>query len=365
MKKPSPLTLPSTGVIETLFDSLPVGVIALDQEGRVVVFNRHEERLAGRKRERVLGKRFFDEVAPCMNVRQLAGAFFDQVHAGTLDTKIEFSFPFPNVSQPRDVFVRMASFIADGAPHALLMVEDVSMQRSVERLKDMLSTLLVHDMKSPLTGVLANLEFVRSELHRDLGPSVALDAVADGIDGALRLSRMIHDLLDITRLETGTFPLDRKTDDVGAVVAEAVLGAGAAARARNIVVQTDLKRPLDAPIDGAAVRRVLDNLIDNAVRHTKPGSRVVVAGWSDGGDVVIDVVDQGPGIPAELRERIFEKFAQVDGGRTRSGNHGLGLTFVRMAVRAHGGDVTLVDTPGVGTTFRVRLPKAVVTEPSG
>lgn len=357
MQSQHPLTLPSTGVVETLFDSLPVGVIALDPESRVVIFNRHEERLAGRVRERVLGKRFFDEVAPCMNVRELAGAFFDQVNAGMLDTRIDFSFPFPTVSQPRDVVVRMVSFLANGVPHALLMVEDVSMQRSIERLKETLSTLLVHDMKSPLTGVLANLEFVRSELEHDRPTKAALEAVADGIDGAQRLNSMIHDLLDITRLETGTFPLDRRVADIGTIIDNVVVAAVAAARARAVVVQTDVRPPLEASIDISAVRRVLENLVDNAIRHTKYRTRVVISGWSEGNDVLIDIADQGPGIPPELRQLIFEKYVQVAPGGARHGNHGLGLTFVRMAVRAHGGDVTLVDVPGTGTTFRVRLPK--------
>lgn len=359
MKSLVPLALPATDVLENLFDNLPVGVVGMDAESRVVVFNRHEEQLAGRLRERVLGRRFFDEVAPCMNVRQLAGAFFDGVKQGALNAELEFSFPFPTVKQPRDVVVRMKSFHVEGRPHGLLLVEDVSMQRSVERLKETLATLLVHDLKSPLASVLANVDFVRLKTEGHPNPDV-LAALDDAKAGATRLGRMIHDLLDVTRLETGTFPLDRRRVDTADVLRSAVRRAEANARVYRVRIAAGPCAGGEAMLDEPAVQRILDNLLDNAVRYTPKGQEIRVDVVEEGDDVVFVIENDGPAIPAELRERIFEKFVQVDADRHRRAgtNQGLGLTFVRMAARAHGGDVTVSAGAGdQGTTFRVRLPR--------
>jgi len=339
-----------------MFDALPVGVVVLDPSGNVVVFNSHEERLAGRKRERVLGKPFFVDVAPCMNVRELAGVFFDGVGRGSLDERIEFSFPFPHVDQPRDVVVRLRSFIVDGAPHGLLLVEDVSMQRSLDRMKEMLTSLLVHDMKSPLAAILANFEY----LEAVAAPTEAhvAEAVSDGITATRHLSRMILDLLDITRLETGTFPVRRALCSLRAVAADAVHGASARARMRDVTVELVASGEAEGSFDAALVRRVIDNLLDNALRYTPAGRKVVVAVTSDGTLARIDVVDEGPGIPGELRERIFDKYGQVVTSGAAGQNRGLGLTFVRLAARAHGGDVTVSDAPGGGTVFALSFPVA-------
>jgi len=147
-------------VLGPVFDALPIGVVVLDSGGLVRVFNRYEEQLANRQRERVIGRSFFDEVAPCMNVKELAGEFFDNVHATNLHTEVEFAFAFPHAPQPRNVLVRMQSVIVEREPHALLVVEDVSAKRAVERLKETLATLLVHDFKNPLSVISANLDFM-------------------------------------------------------------------------------------------------------------------------------------------------------------------------------------------------------------
>lgn len=342
------------GILAPLFDALPVGVVALDRGGRVVMFNRHEEQLAGRRRERVLGRHFFTEVAPCMNVRELAGAFEAGVEGGRLDERVEFAINAPHVEQPRDVVVKLLSFAAGAEPLGLLLVEDVSFQRSVDRMKETLATLLVHDMKNPLAAVMMNLEFIRRK-HGDIASLV--ESVNDGLVAAGRLQGMILNLLDITRLETGTFPVARRPADVASLVGAALAGAAAVATDHGVELVHDVPPALVAEVDEAAIRRVLDNLLENALRHAPRASAVTARARAEGADLVLEVADEGEGVPPELAERIFEKFVQAGAGG--ADNRGLGLTFVRMAVRAHGGEVRVAPTPGRGATFRVRLPRCV------
>lgn len=334
-----------------VFDALPVGVVVLDQAGLVRAFNKHEEKLANRRRDRVLGRPFFDDVAPCMNVKELAGTFFDKVQSAAIDTRVEFSFPFPHVNQPRDVVVRMQSIVVAGAPHGILFIEDVSMQRAVERLKESLATLLVHDFKNPLSVITSNLEFVQTLItDRQL-----TEAVNDSLGAAKQLHGMVLNLLDVARLETGTFPIDRAATDVTKLVTESARANGALAREAGVTLVPDVKPGVAGELDASAVRRALANLIENAVRHAPNGTRIVVSGADEGGELVLRVADEGPGVPQDLREGIFDKFSQgAVAGRTSS-NRGLGLTLVRMVARAHGGEVTVGDNAPRGAVFTIRL----------
>ena len=346
-------------LLSALFDSLPLGIVVLDPAGRTVIFNRAEEVLAGRKREDVLGREFFVDIAPCMNVRQLAGEFA-KIGRQTVDVEVEFSFPFLFLEDPRDVRVKLRSFDVGGVAHGFLMIEDVTKARALDRMKESLQSLLVHDLKNPLGTVVANLGFL-DQLGAVRDNADAEEAIRDSLDAASRLQRMFLNLLDITRLETSSFPLQRKPTDVASLVREAADGNAASARTRGARVSIDVPgTPLIASLDAVAMRRILDNLLDNAFRHAK---NVVVSVRAEGANVVFQVEDDGPGIPEAVRAAIFEKYTQVvDGGARNTGdNRGLGLTFVKMASRAHGGDAVVECPPAGGSRFRVELPSEATT----
>lgn len=345
-------------LLEPLFDALPIGVVVLDRAGDVVVFNRHEEVLAGRKRERVLGRSFFTEIAPCMDVRELAGAFRDRVHTGALDERVEIEFAFPHAETPRAVACRLKSFVADDEPFGMLLVEDVSMQHAVEHMKTTLANLLVHDLKNPLAVVLANVDFARSRIARlESPPPRVPEALAEARSAGWRLHAMILDLLDVARMQTGTFPLSRKETNLGALLREAVEAYRLATERDGKHIVLDAPETLDALVDAPVIRRVVDNLVENAVRHSPRGTKVAIRVAPEKDAALLDVADEGPGVPPELRDRIFDPYvqAQSDGRELRS-NRGLGLTLVQMAVRAHGGDVSVLDNAPRGAIFRVRLP---------
>jgi len=345
--------VPLSLLLGPVFDALPIGVVVLDSGGLVRLFNRYEEQLANRQRERVIGRSFFDEVAPCMNVKELAGEFFDNVHATNLHTEVEFAFAFPHAPQPRNVLVRMQSVIVEREPHALLVVEDVSAKRAVERLKETLATLLVHDFKNPLSVISANLDFIREVMAPLQNP--ALEALDDSVLATKQLHGMILNLLDIARLETGTFGIVRVPVDVVALVVECARGGAAIVRDARVEVVADLPRELEARIDATAVRRALSNLLDNAIRHSPSGSRIVISAALESSELVLTVADQGSGVPPELRDAIFEKFAQGDATNRAASNRGLGLTFVRMVARAHGGEISVSDNTPRGARFSMRL----------
>jgi photoactive yellow protein len=346
-------------VLQSLFEQLPVGVVLLDDAGRVVHYNRYEEQLAGRKRESVMGKEFFREVAPCMNVRELGGRFYAEIGKRALAVQIEFAFPFPQLAQPRDVVVRMTSFDVEGRPYGCLLIEDISAKRSVERMKDTLSSLLVHDLKNPLAVAMTNLGILR-EIDAVASDPDAREALEGAVRAGRRLQRMIHNLLDIARLESPTMRLVRCPVDVAAIARAALDEQRPLAKLRGVHLALHAPdRPVVATVDEDVLRRTIDNLVENGVRHAKSVVDAYVEDDGAGGlRLVVD--DDGPGIPPEVRERVFEKWVQVvdePKGPRRHMNQGLGLTFVQLAVRAHGGTVQAESSPSGGCRFVLTLPR--------
>jgi two-component system, OmpR family, phosphate regulon sensor histidine kinase PhoR len=336
-----------------LVDNLPVGVIVLDATGRAVVFNRVEELLTGRRREAVLGTDFFQAHGSCMDVPHLAGQFRERIGKSPLSAEAELSFPFPFLATPREVHVHLSSFEANERPYGLLVIRDVSHERSVSMMRETLGQMIVHDLQSPLSVMTSNLRFLSSVVRDDAD---AKEAVTDGLAAARHMQSMLTNLMDSSRLETNSFPVSVAPVDLCAKATKAVGLVRAVARAREVKLVLDLPdKPVRALLDPDLVLRIFENLIDNAVRKAK---LVTVSVRKEGSQVVLEVSDDGPGIPHEERERIFEKYAQVVPGvsHTRGSNRGLGLTFVQHAARAHGGDASAHPTPTGGALFRVTLP---------
>lgn len=349
--------LSRSGLVRVM-EELPVGVVVLDERGHVVLYNRYEERLAGRKREEVLGRPFFEEVAPCMNVKDLAGYFFENIGRSPLQRTMEYSFDLRHVARPRDVSLRMYSFDQDGAAYGCLMVEDISARRAVEEMKESLSRFLVHDLKSPLTAVLSNLELLEDTPQCRQIPEV-YESLTDAREASERLQRMVSSLLDIARLKTAEMPLMLERVGLGRVAAEAGLELRGVAQLTGRALELLPAAGNDELcIDRDLMRRAIENLIENGLRHAKTRVEVAVAEETDAVSILVE--DDGPGIPEELRNGIFDPYVQGLESRatTRGRNRGLGLTFVQMAVRAHGGNVTIESGAGGGARFRASLPRS-------
>jgi signal transduction histidine kinase len=237
---------------------------------------------------------------------------------------------------------------------ATLAARNESLQ-ALEGLKETLTQTLVHDLKNPLAAVLGNLELIERK-----APETVLHLVRRSKAAAWRMHQMILNLLDIAQLEEGKLVLSMAHVDAAAIAQKACLEMEAAALHRGARLET-------AAIEGSSIvkgdptvlRRVLDNLLSNAIEHSPEGGLVTLAVHPCPEGIEAAVTDQGRGVPPEHRERIFEKFQRLEERRTVPGaNRGLGLTFCRLAVEAHGGTIWVDDAPGGGAVFRVLLPAA-------
>ncbi|MCP3982268.1 MAG: response regulator [bacterium] len=226
------------------------------------------------------------------------------------------------------------------------------------QLKKALAQSLVHDLKNPLAAILGNLELLEMRSGSDL-----LHLVQRSKRGADRMLQMILNLLDVERLEEGRLQPEQKRLNATTLVQGAVKDAEASAGQRDVTLVAEADGAVKALGDVALLRRVVDNLISNAVRHSPMGGEVRVAARMRAEGVEIAVVDSGPGVPAAYRENIFDKYRQIDARNSNeTANRGLGLTFCRLAIEAHGGTIWVDDGPDGGACFHCVLAAA---EPEG
>ena len=230
--------------------------------------------------------------------------------------------------------------------------------QALERMKDDLMKMIVHDLKSPLAAVLATLEIA---LDGDLGP--LNDEQQQLLGGAQRhgadMLQLIDDLLELTRLEDSHLALERQTIDVAPLLEEFEDEWQVRMAREGAILRIETEPGLAVSADYHLLRRVFSNLVGNALRHAGPGVeiRLSAAQRHQLPGVLFSVADNGVGIPEEYHELIFRKFGSL--GRTdASGWHssGLGLTFCKLAVEAHGGQIWVESREGEGSTFRFVIP---------
>jgi len=227
----------------------------------------------------------------------------------------------------------------------------------VQRQKDELIEVIVHDLKNPLAAIAANAGFLTmaremNEDVRDCSNSIA--------SAAENMLRMVHNMLDVSRAEDAKLTLRLERVDVAALITEAcsLMSRRAGERRVSLNVKSDERElPIDADCD--LLRRSVENLLDNALRYTSAGGSVTISASRQGGELCLSIADQGPGIPLDQRDRIFEKYAQLDRvtdqAQKRFGR-GIGLAFVKLAVESHGGRIWVEDNEPLGARFQLRFP---------
>jgi len=214
-----------------------------------------------------------------------------------------------------------------------------------------------HELRTPLTAIRSVGEVA---LQDQRSPAEYRDVIGSMLEEVDRLTRLVESLLALSRADAGHVQFQREDISLVRLAKEArsVVEVLAEEKQQHIDIEGDAN--LVVSVDRLILRQALVNLLDNAIKYSPAGSRILVRAQS-GGDkqASLEVIDQGPGIPSEHQPHVFDRFFRVDKARTRQwGGAGLGLSITRWAVEAHGGDITLRSEEGQGSTFRVSLPLA-------
>jgi NtrC-family two-component system sensor histidine kinase KinB len=249
----------------------------------------------------------------------------------------------------------------------LLIFRDVSQEHEMEVFRTEMSHMLVHDLRSPLGGVITGLHMVTDELVNEpdkIDWEMIGSTVEVTLTSANSLLRLVNSILDINKLESGEVPLMLEQIDLGALINDACRTLEGVAVEAGIEVT--LAIPADLPpivADYDKVERVFINLLDNALRYAPNGGQVRVEVESTAAYQQVSVTDDGEGVPPQYRERIFERFFQVDQRRRKRGikGSGLGLAFAKLAVEAHGGRIWVDEDLEGGAAFHFIIPTGLTS----
>jgi signal transduction histidine kinase len=226
----------------------------------------------------------------------------------------------------------------------------------LERMKDEFVLTASHELRSPLTSVQGFAELLLLEREK-LSPKQA-ETVEVILDNTRHPVRLLNDLLDLARSDAGRLTIRPVQTEATGLIEDAVRTMRAQLDARGQELTLEIVPDLpQIEADRDRIRQVLVNLLTNANEYCPQGANIGVQARRDGAEVEIDVIDDGPGIPAQQLEHIFERFSRGDAGETqRVGGTGLGLAISKSLIELHGGTIGAESTPGKGSTFRIRLP---------
>ena len=335
---------------QVLFNSMLEGLLLLDRSRRIYLANRAFKNLFGIKTE-LRGKTIME----ALRVHELATLAERVENDGQV---FDYELKLPELSERwLQVNAAAISNSAGEREGTILVFHDLTRLKQLERTREEFVANVSHELRTPLSLIKGYVETLLDGAKNN--PEVATKFLQTIERNARRLDLLIQDLLAISALESGRVKLNVQPVLMQAAVEEVFSNLKERAAARNVKLVNALP-DLTAGADPDRLQQVLANLLDNAVKYGRDGGTVTISGrQAEDGMVEIAVRDDGPGIPAESLERVFERFYRVDKGRSREqGGTGLGLAIVKHIVQSHGGKVWAKSEPGQGATFCFTLPQA-------
>jgi PAS domain S-box-containing protein len=362
--------------LEAILNSTADGILMADMHGAVLTANPTAAELFEAAEPDLIG-RTLDDLLQGLHAR--AHEVVARMRGGEAangDSAAPAQISEIELRDPRHCFLlHLAAPVRDAAGEVfgqLAVFRDITQEKELERLRDDYTGMLVHDLRAPLTSIMNGVMMVR----RGLGGPVTdqqQELLKIAHQGSQTLLELINTMLDISKMEQGSMTLDLKPLAPYAIVDQAIERLQGSAGAQR--VQFEQRMAVGLPLieaDSEKIVRVLQNLIDNAIKFSPQNGVITLGGCFYGGRsslpadlplhppihekdrLIMWIQDRGPGIPRVYYERIFEKFGQVRGGKVRG--TGLGLTFCKLAVEAHGGRIWVESEEGAGSVFAFSLP---------
>lgn len=366
--------------VQVILDTMSEAIILIDREGIIALVNPRVD-LIGLQPEHLLA-RYIDDVLeqPDLDFVARLGFRSDQdVHKLIKELRAEHEWA---VYEPHSYALQLngstsyvqRQVIPVRGPSGqiigvLLVFYDETEQRVLEQAREDLSRMIIHDLRSPLAAVTTSLKLLTDIIPSDseLKPVVQTTTEA-GRRAVRKLMSRVDSLLDVARMESGQMYLERRSTELATLVDSVCIELSPLAHELNVKLQSlvpDNLPPLE--IDPDKVERVLLNLLDNALKFSPSDTMVTITTQTSvvgasGGFIRIHVIDQGPGVPDEYKQTLFDRFVEVKGRVGRRRGTGLGLTFCRLVVEAHGGAIWIEDNPQGGSIFAFTLPLLPVDE---
>jgi two-component system, NtrC family, sensor histidine kinase KinB len=334
-----------------LFEDSVDPIVITDWEGKILEANRHAVALSG----------YSSEVLHSMSIDRLhevkwnkTGLKFETLkHSGECNYE---SVLRQQNEGTRPIEVRAHRVEFEETDSVQWILRDITERKELDALRDDMTAMIYHDLRSPLGNIVSSLELMDSMIPPDETLRTMLN-IARNSTG--RIQRLINSLLDINRLESGQQIVDQHAIDPQLLIRESLRDVNPSAVSRHHTLENKMMGVLPLIwVDVDMIHRVFINLLENAIKYTPANGRIEIgARTNSGASVKFWVRDNGPGISASDCDRIFEKFTRLRGKNNPSGI-GVGLAFCKLAVQGHGGQIWVESELGKGTTFWVTLPVA-------
>jgi PAS domain S-box-containing protein len=339
----------------------PSGMVMYKADGTILLVNTETEKLFRYPRDELIGKSV-DLLIPQGSRAEHARwhqAIFDSARAHSVGARGEFlGLRKDGTEFPIEIALNTIP-MRDGSTVLLSSINDVSNRKRSEQAKDEFVAMVSHELRTPLTSITASLGLLVADPADSLAePAKRLLIIAHS--NSMRLVRLLNDILDIEKIESGKIEFHMRRIDVRLLVEQAIEANRGFASQFNVVVKLD-PESVDAPVhvDVDRLTQVITNLLSNAAKYSPAGGEVMVTIAEIGKFVRISVRDHGPGIPEKFKSRIFERFAQAESAETREkGGTGLGLSIVKQIVNKLGGEAGFEAAPSGGSIFFVDLPRS-------
>ncbi|MCW5875484.1 MAG: GAF domain-containing protein [Anaerolineales bacterium] len=339
-----------------LFEDSIDPILISDLEGNIVEANRQAHLLLG-----------FDKTAlQKMNVHHFHQADHKALGKDLSNLKEDRTISYESVLRGENgedsyVDVHVRRIEVDGAVQLQWILRDITERKNLDTLREDLASMIYHDLRSPLANVVSGLDVLEMMLPSD--PDPTMRSVLDiAMRSTERIQRLINSLLDTSRMESGQQLGEPEPTSAANLVQAALEAVALGAQSKNMTLDAAVVKGLPRVMaDAEMMRRVLINLLENAIRYSKEGTEVTVGAKRSGEFVELWVQDNGRGIPKAEQNRIFDKFARVQatpGSAGKTHGLGLGLAYCKLAVEGHGGRIWVDSEPGKGARFAFTLPIA-------
>ncbi len=341
---------------EALSDNLPIFISLKDTEGKFQFVNKSFREWVQIKNEDIIGKTVFD-IYPNEQAELFAARDLEAIETRSVISR-EIDLAYPDGQTRTVISTRFPVFSAANDIIGLGTTNfDITELRRAEKVKQEFLAVVSHELRTPLTSIKGSLGLIKSGATGPLPEHIRsmLDIAYTNSD---RLGRLIDDILDIEKLETESLGCQLNPMDAVSLVEEAIEANKGYGEEHGVTfLRTD--ELTQAPVMGDKNRlmQVLSNLMSNAVKFSPKNGQVSLSVSQKNGNFCLSVTDNGPGIPIEFKETIFEKFTQIDSSDTRQrGGTGLGLSIAKTIINQHGGNIGFESEAGVATTFFITLP---------
>ncbi|HEX2603221.1 MAG TPA: ATP-binding protein [Oxalicibacterium sp.] len=345
---------------QTIIEAAQDAYVELDLHGRVTGWNSRAEAMFGWDKHEALGRRLSELVIPHRfqaSFQKALNRFDETGEADFLDRREErIVVNRDGVEFPVEMSVGIV--VWENSWFFTAFLHDISERKEIARMKDEFISTMSHELRTPLTSIRASLAMLADGMAGEFEPDVK-ELLGIAYQNCERLVRLINDVLDIEKIESGNLSYAMKRQAVLPLVQQAIHATqGYAAQCKVTLILQDEATDAQINVDGDRMVQVLVNLLSNAIKFSPDGETVTIRVDRIDTWLRISIIDHGPGIPAAFRNRIFQKFAQADSTDSRQkGGSGLGLNICKSIVEGHGGRISYDSEEGQGTQFNVLLPQ--------